>query len=95
VSEENITAEALIRHLRQVAGERCPHCDEIVSPVDALKSRALGCRRRPRCLAGLAEFIGADIPGMEAQLADYFSQRDCYRDALAWAESQPPTDAPC
>jgi len=88
MSEENITAEALIRHLRDVAGERCPHCDDIVSAVDALKSRALGCRRRPRCLAGLAGFIGSEIPALETQLSDYFSQRECYREALAWAESQ-------
>ena len=88
MSEENITAEVLIRHLQAMAGERCPHCDEIVSATDTLKSRALGCRRRPRCLAGLAEFIGSDVPELESQLSGYFAHRDCYREALAWAEGQ-------
>ena len=88
MSEESITTESLIRELEKLAGERCPHCDGFVSAVDALKSRALGARRRPRCLAGLGEFIGSEIDDLERQLADYFSQRDCYRGALAWAEQR-------
>jgi hypothetical protein len=87
MSEENITAESLIRFLLDQEGVRCPHCDEPVTAVDALKSRALGCRRRPRCLAGLAGFIGAEIPDLERQLNDYFSQRDCFRSAMEWAGS--------
>ena len=88
MNDDAITAESLIREVGEMAGQRCPHCDEPVSAVDALKSRAIGSRPRPRCLAGLAEFIGSEIPDLERQLADYFSQRDCYREALAWAGQQ-------
>jgi hypothetical protein len=95
MSEENITAEVLIGFLQEVAAARCPHCDRPVSPSDALRSRALGCRRRPRCLAGLAEFIGAEVHDLKAQLADYFSQRECYRSALAWAEARPDPTPGC
>ncbi len=87
-SEDALTTERLIHEIQGLAGQHCPHCDELVSLGDALKSRALGSRRRPRCLPGLAEFLGSDIPDLEAQLDSYFEQRECYRGALAWAEKQ-------
>ncbi|MBL6763407.1 MAG: hypothetical protein ISQ14_00515 [Verrucomicrobiae bacterium] len=88
MNDESITAESLIRELREMSGERCPHCDGVVSAVDALKSRALGARRRPRCLEGLAQYIGSEVEDLQRQLADYFSQRECYQGALNWAEQQ-------
>lgn len=87
-SDDALTAERLIREIQAMAGELCPHCDQPVTLTDALKSRALGSKRRPRCLPGLAEFMGSDLAELERQIADYFEQRDCYRDALAWAANQ-------
>jgi hypothetical protein len=87
-SEDALTAERLITEIQVMAGERCPHCDEIVSLIDALKSRALGSRRRPRCLTGLAEFLGTEVSDIESQLAGYFEQRACYQGALEWIAKQ-------
>ncbi len=87
-SDDSITTERLIQEIQEMTGERCPHCDQPVNLSDALKSRALGSRRRPKCLAGLAEFIGCPIEDLERQLTDYYDQRDCYRGAQEWIDSR-------
>jgi len=86
--DDSLTTERLIREIQEMAGEKCPHCDETVSLLDALKSRALGSRRRPKCFAGLADFLAVAPDQLELQIADYFEQRDCYRGALDWINQQ-------
>lgn len=86
--DDSLTTERLIREIQEMAGQNCPHCDEPVSLLDALKSRALGSRRRPKCLAGLADFMAVDPDQLELQITDYFEQRDCYRGALDWIRQQ-------
>ena len=87
--DDSLTTERLIREIQEMAGEKCPHCDEPVSLFDALHSRALGSRRRPKCLSGLAEFMGVERADLAKQVADYIEQRDCYRGAFDWIEAQP------
>ena len=87
-ADDAITTERLITEIQEMAGERCPHCDQTVSLSDALKSRALGSRRRPKCLTGLAEFMGCEVDDLKRQLADYYDQRECYQGAQDWIDTQ-------
>lgn len=87
-SDDALTTARLITEIQSMAGQRCPHCDEPVTLREALNSRALGSRRRPKCMAGLAELLGSKIDDLESQLTDYFELRDCYGGALEWIQRQ-------
>lgn len=86
--DDRITTESLIREITDIAGALCPHCDQPVSLADALRSRAFGAKRRPKCFAGLAEFLGESEERLSAHLEDYFEQRDCFRGAWEWIGRQ-------
>ncbi|MBG87974.1 MAG: hypothetical protein CMO80_13875 [Verrucomicrobiales bacterium] len=86
-ADDRITTESLVREIQAMADELCPHCDQPVSLEDALRCRAFGSKRRPKCFAGLADFLGESADVLDAQLQDYFEQRDCYRGAWEWIQS--------
>lgn len=86
--DDRITTESLIREIQEIAGTLCPHCDQPVTLADALRSRAFGSKRRPKCFAGLADFLGESPEKLNSQLQDYFEQRDCFQGAWDWIATQ-------
>jgi len=85
---QEITAESLIRKLRERADDACATCSGGLPFADMLMSIAMGFQNKPLCLPCLAGELRQEIEPLRSQLLDYFSQRECYEGAWRWVGEQ-------
>lgn len=92
---DGITAASLIRQMKSLGNQRlCKNCGQRIGHPDSLRKIALGMGANPCCFACLAVELGHSQDKLGSRLMDYIRQRDCYREAWAWAISQPAEDDP-
>lgn len=82
-------ALALIRQLEAAKGAVCRSCHQPLCAHQVLASIALGAGGAPRCLACLSNALEQTTPELVDSLRGYFRARDCFNDALAWANRTP------
>jgi hypothetical protein len=82
-----LSADALelIGRLEASQGAICRSCRQPLCAHQVLASIALGAGGAPRCLPCLSTALEQTVPELVDSLRGYFRSRDCFNDALAWA----------